>query len=240
MNVIESRKEQQRLARENLILENAAHFMAQNGFQNLNLDALALSVAYSKGTLYLHFKTKEDLALAVSTRALSYRTDLLERATTFSGSTREKARAMGIACCQFANAYPEFFEVELMLHERSFWERVSVERQEAHLKEGKRLFGVVYNLVLEAIKEGNLPRNTDPEEVTLSMMAITMGSHYFVTRPHLQSFCDIKDKFTTLCMHQDRMLDGWAWKPISAGNRHTALDRRILKEIFPEATWYKS
>lgn len=240
MNVIENRKEQQRLARENLILENAAHFLVRDGFQNLNLDALALSVAYSKGTLYLHFKTKEDLALAVSTRAVMYRTDLLERATHFCGTTREKARAMGIACCQFANSYPEFFTVELMLQERSFWERVSTERQEAHLQQGKRLFGIVNNLVLEAIKAGDIPHNTEPQEVTLSMMAVTLGSHYFVTRPHLQSLCDVQDKLATLCMHQDRMLDGWRWNPISAGSRHTALDRRIIKEIFPEATWFKS
>lgn len=56
----------------------------------VHLDELAAAAVYSKGTLCLHFKTKEDLVLAVATRALQHRADLLERATPFSGNTLRK------------------------------------------------------------------------------------------------------------------------------------------------------
>jgi AcrR family transcriptional regulator len=240
VTVSETRKERERAARENLILENAERLLTRDGFQGLNLDELAAAVEYSKGTLYLHFKTKEDLVLAVATRSLKHRTDLLERAAAFAGSTRDRARAMSFACCQFAVTHREYFSVELMLEARSFWERVSKERQTQHLAEASRLYRVVNQLVTDALSCGDLPRGCSAQEVTLSLIAVTMGSHCAVTQPHLQALCAVKDPLAALRMHQDRMLDGWGWKPISHGSRHDALDRRIHKEVFPEATWIKS
>src|SRR5271166_1581209 len=129
MNVIQSRKERERAARESLILEHAARLLARDGFQDLNLDELAAAAEYSKGTLYLHFKTKEDLVLAVATRAVKHRADLLQRAAAFSGTTRERARAMAFASCQFMVTHADFFALELVLQSRSFWERASEERR---------------------------------------------------------------------------------------------------------------
>jgi AcrR family transcriptional regulator len=239
VNVIQSRKERERAARENLILEHAARLLARDGFQDLNLDELASAVEYSKGTLYLHFKTKEDLVLAAATQALKHRAELLDRAATFLGPTRARARAMGFACCEFMVAHREFFTVQLMLQARSFCDRVSEERRSQHSAEAGRVFRVVNELVLDARACGDLPRGCSPEEVTLSLMAVTMGSHCVVTQPELQTLCRVKDPLATFLQHQDRMLDGWGWKPISNGGRHGALDRRIYNEVFPEATWFK-
>src|SRR6516225_5463962 len=66
VSVIQARKERERAAREELILDHAQRMLLRDGFQNLNLDELAEAVEYSKGTLYLHFKTKEDIALRSS------------------------------------------------------------------------------------------------------------------------------------------------------------------------------
>jgi len=240
MKIVQARKERERVARENLILENAQRLVARDGFQGLNLDELAAAVEYSKGTIYLHFETKEDLVLAVATRSLKHRADLLERAAAFQGTTRERARAMSFACCQFVVTHPEYFALQLMLEARSFWDRVSKERQSQHLAEATRIFRVVNQMVLDALEGGDLPRSCLPQEVTLSLMAVTMGSHCAVTQPQLQKLCEIEDPLGVLRMHQDRMLDGWGWKPLSHGGRHDALDGRIQREVFPEATWFKS
>lgn len=239
MSVTQSRKERERAARESLILEQAARLLGRDGFQDLNLDELAAAVEYSKGTLYLHFKTKEDLVLAVATQALKHRADLLEQAAAFAGPTRARARAMGHACCEFMVAHREFFSVELMLQARSFWDRVSEERRSQHLAELNRVFRLVNQMVVEARACGDLPRSCSPQEVTLSLIAITMGSHCAVTQPGLQALCALQDPTAVLLLHQDRMLDGWGWKPLSNGARHDALDRRIHKELFPRATWFK-
>src|SRR5688572_11625128 len=101
MSVTQNRKERERAVREELILDHARQMLVRDGFQNFNLDKLAESIEYSKGTIYLHFESKEDLVLAVVTRTLKERADLFERASKFRGSTRERGRAIGFACCQF-------------------------------------------------------------------------------------------------------------------------------------------
>jgi AcrR family transcriptional regulator len=86
MSVNQSRKDRERPGREELIIDHAQRLLARDGFQDLNLDEVARAVEYSKGTLYLHFESKEDLVLAVATRALRQRADLFERAATFQGT----------------------------------------------------------------------------------------------------------------------------------------------------------
>lgn len=236
--MIQSRKERERAARESMILEHAARLLARDGFQDLNLDELAAAAEYSKGTLYLHFKAKEDLVLAVATRAVKHRGDLLERAAAFSGTTRERVRAMAIACCQFMVTHADFFALELVLQSRSFWGRASEERRSRHLAENERIFQIVSQVALDARASGDLPRSSPPEQVTLSLMAITMGIHCMLTQPGFQTICPVKDPMTVLVLQAERLMDGWGWKPISNGGRLNALDRRIKKEVFPEATWF--
>jgi len=38
----------------------------------------------------------------------------------------------------------------------------------------------------------------------------------------------------------DVLLDGLGWKPLSNEADSKAVDRRIKKEIFPDATWFKN
>ena len=70
MSVTTARKERERAVREELILDHGLRLLLRGGYQNLNLDELATAIEYSKGTIYLHFQTKEDLVLGIATRAM--------------------------------------------------------------------------------------------------------------------------------------------------------------------------
>jgi AcrR family transcriptional regulator len=234
---VATRKERERVARESLIVDHARRLLVRDGFQELNLDELARAIEYSKGTIYLHFKTKEDLVLAVLTKTLQERADLLERAAQFKGNTRERMRALSYACCHFVFLHPEYFFVEIMLKSLSFWERASEERRKIHFIETRRIFQIVNSIVTHAVAKGDLPRGANSDEVTLSLIAITIGSHCAVTQHEFQQLRPVKEPLVELRLHQDKMLDGWGWKPLSKTLDHTALDRRIRDEVFPDASW---
>src|SRR5258707_3067753 len=157
MSVIQVRKERERAVREELILDHAQRMLLKDGFQNLNLDDLAEAVEYSKGTLYLHFKTKEDIALAVVTRAQKERADFFERAAQFKGRSRERVGAIGFACCHFANVYPDYYNVEMMLKSLSFWEKADDTRQHHYAMQGGRCFRAIHGLVCAVIQEVAMP-----------------------------------------------------------------------------------
>jgi AcrR family transcriptional regulator len=241
VSVIQARKERERAAREELILDHAQRTLLQNGFQNLNLDELAEAVEYSKGTLYLHFKTKEDIALAVVTRALKERADFFERALEFQGRSREKARAIGFACCHFAKAYPDYYNVEMMLKSQSFWEKADEVRQHQYAMQGGRCFRTMHRIVTEALQAGDLPKsNLSPEQIVFSIAAMAIGSHIMGRSNHAAMLAGIDDPLKALCQNVNVLMDGLGWSPLSSEYDYDAVDRRIKKEIFPEATWFKS
>jgi AcrR family transcriptional regulator len=240
VSVIQARKERERAAREELILDHAQRVLLRDGFQNLNLDELAEAVEYSKGTLYLHFKTKEDIALAVVTRAQKERADFFERAATFQGRSREKARAIGFACCHFAKSYPDYYNVEMMLKSQSFWEKADEARQHRYAMEGGRCFRTIHRIVTEALQTGDLPRsNLSSEHIVFSIAAMAIGSHILGRNPHAAMLAGIDDPLQALCQNVSVLLDGLSWKPLSNEWDYDAVDRRIKKEVFPEATWFK-
>lgn len=240
MSVIQARKERERAAREELILDHAQRLLLRDGFQNFNLDRLAEAVEYSKGTLYLHFKTKEDLALAVATRALKERADFFERALRFEGRSRERVRAIGFACCHFAKAHPDYFSVELMLKSHSFWEKSDEARQQENGMQGSRCFRVVHRLVNEGFQSSDLPRGKmTSEQIVFSIASTAMGSHIMARSPAAAMLAGIEDPLKALCQNVDLVLDGLGWKPLTSEHDYDAVDRRIKKEIFPEATWFK-
>ena len=176
----------------------------------------------------------------MATQAVKYRAGLLERAAAFAGTSRERVRAMAFACAEIMMTHRDFFTVELMLQERSFWERVSEERRRQHLVETERIFKVVDQVVLDARACGDLPRRRSPADVTISLMAITMGSHCLMTWPASQTVCPIKDPAASLLICGERIMDGWGWKPIWDGSRRDALDRRIHIQVFPQSTLFKT
>jgi AcrR family transcriptional regulator len=239
MSVNQTRKDRQRAAREELILDHARQMLVRDGFQGFNLDELAKAIEYSKGTIYLHFESKEDLVLGVVTRTLKERADLFERASSFTGRTREKARAIGFACCQFAVMHRDHFTIELMLRSASFWEKASQERRRLHGVQASRAFHTMNTIVLEGQRAGDLPGDVRPQDVTLSLIAVTLGSHIVAMQPDLQMLGGIEDPICIVRRNQDLVCDGWNWRPLLKDFDYDRTDRRIKAEVFPEATWFK-
>ncbi len=65
-----SLKDRQREERERLILEAAEELLAEKGYHEMSIDEIAARVGVSKGTVYLHFSSKEELVLAQLVRGM--------------------------------------------------------------------------------------------------------------------------------------------------------------------------
>jgi TetR/AcrR family transcriptional regulator, fatty acid metabolism regulator protein len=63
-----SLRERQRQEREGLILRAAADLFVERGYHETSMEDIAAHVGIAKGTVYLHFASKEDLALAYVTQ----------------------------------------------------------------------------------------------------------------------------------------------------------------------------
>ncbi|MCU0795117.1 MAG: TetR/AcrR family transcriptional regulator [Akkermansiaceae bacterium] len=237
----QSRKDRERKAREELIVDHARRLLLSHGFQGFSLDDLARSIEYSKGTIYQHFESKEDLALAVATSALKERADLFERAARFQGKSRERARAIGFACCHFMVAYPDYFHVEMMMKSQSFWEKASEERRRQNAMQAGRTFRSMLEVVHAGFEAGDLSRERlSAEEIAIAMASVTVGSHIMSHVPEMRLLAGIDDSIRIVRQNQDLLLDGMGWKSLLADFDYAATDLRIRSEIFPEATWFQT
>ncbi len=235
-----ARKERERKEREALILLHARRHLLESGFQGFSLDDLAKSIEYSKGTIYLHFQSKEDLGLAVSTASLTERAILFERAALFNGSSRERASAIGFACCHFMVSNPDHFKIEMMMTSNSFWDKASEERRRDHARIGARTFRAMAGVVHAGMESGDLPRGkTTPEQIAFAMASVTVGTHIMSQIPEIDLMAGIHSSINIIRQNQDALLDGFGWKPLSSITDTATVDRRIRDEIFPEATWYE-
>ena len=101
-----TRKQREILEREELILTAAQTLLHQHGYNYLTMDRVAETVEYSKGTIYNHFASKEDLVCSLCCRCITNLIDVFERAYQYPGSTRERYSAIGIGYSLYHQLHP--------------------------------------------------------------------------------------------------------------------------------------
>jgi AcrR family transcriptional regulator len=89
-----SLRERQRQEREELILRAAEESLLEHGYHDTSIDDIARRVGVAKGTVYLHFPSKEDLVLALLERAMQAFLCAVDDTLAGDGSPRAKLRAI--------------------------------------------------------------------------------------------------------------------------------------------------
>ncbi len=85
-----SLKERQRQEREALILQVAEEVLMEKGYYETSIDEIASRVGIAKGTVYLHFPSKEDLTVAIMVRDIRQLIEQVERIAEMEGSAQSK------------------------------------------------------------------------------------------------------------------------------------------------------
>ena len=83
-----TRKQREIAERERLILETARGMLIERGYLGLTMDRIADAIEYSKGTVYQHFGSKEDLIAALAATNQDKMAGFFERGATFNGKSR--------------------------------------------------------------------------------------------------------------------------------------------------------
>ncbi len=89
-----SLKEKQRQEREALILQVAEEVLMEKGYYETSIDEIAARVGIAKGTVYLHFPSKEDLVVAIFERDIQNITEHVEATISSDWTAREKMEAI--------------------------------------------------------------------------------------------------------------------------------------------------
>ena len=127
---------------EDLILEAAHRLLARRGYKRMTMDDLAKEVGIAKGTLYLHFPSKEELVLSHIDRLVAHlKSEMLEIARG-AGAPAERVRRMLILRVMFRFDSVRHYAESLNDLLASIRPALQL-RRERHFKEEAKIFAEV-------------------------------------------------------------------------------------------------
>ncbi|MGH2508590.1 MAG: TetR/AcrR family transcriptional regulator [Ktedonobacteraceae bacterium] len=89
-----SLKEKQRQEREELILQAAEDVLMEKGYRETCIDEIASRVGIAKGTVYLHFLSKEDLVVALFARDMRQLLTQVDQIVSAPGTAHARLEAI--------------------------------------------------------------------------------------------------------------------------------------------------
>lgn len=164
-----SLKERQRQEREDLILQTAEDVLLERGYHEMSLDEIATRVGISKGTIYLHFASKEDLVLALAERSIRAFMRTLDATLDEPGTPRAKLQAV-IALVYGSLSGRQFHVLMSMMQSPDVLGRMAERRM--HLME---LWEEPERRLRAIFEEGKAAGDFDPSVPTAVMVTLFGG-----------------------------------------------------------------
>jgi len=238
MMVVLSRKEREIREREEKILLLARGMLREVGYLGLSMDRIAAQMEYSKGTIYQHFRNKEEIILALANQALEKRLSMFEQAAVWSGANcpRDRMAAIGAAVEAFVNQYPHHFAVEQIVRSASIWEKTSEERRDFMHHCEARCMQVVGGVVRDALAHGDLelPIDRSPEDLVFGLWSLNFGAYTILTSSDSLQENGISNPIDALRHNQNLMLDGYHWRPLSNEKDYGITMDQVKREVFSD------
>lgn len=235
MNTL-TRKQREKLEREQLILDTAQVIINDEGLGNLTMERVAAEVEYSKGTIYNHFANKEEILSGISCRCMERLGNLFTRASQHSGSHRERIAAIGIAHSLYSRLHPKEMQNMQLLKSADVRNRISAEKLVQMEQQEVRVIGLVMNIIIDAMKAGDIPANQTftPEGLMFGLWSMTYGANLLALTDIPFEELGMGDPLDMFWVNSNKLLDSYQWKPLSTEMDIFALRDRLINALFTD------
>ncbi|WP_194435260.1 TetR/AcrR family transcriptional regulator [Vibrio fluminensis] len=235
-----SKKQQAIADREIELVLLAKSLVQEQGFSNLTMDKLTALSSYSKGTIYNHFCSKEDVIIALCIHTLKSEALLFARAQQFAGNSREQVIAMHVSYRIYARIEPVLSTCAIMAKSPWVLEKASPERVKQMNDLEEQVISYADGLVQNAVKSGDLrfSAGIGSDSIVFANWSIAFGSNALAQNAS-QSHCirRLQDPFTVL-NNANMLLDGLNWKPLSSEWDYRKTWQRVEQELFKDEIEY--
>ncbi len=234
--LIITRKQRELIKREELILDAAQGMLHEHGYNYLTMDRVAETVEYSKGTIYNHFASKEDLVCSLCCRYVDNLIEIFERAYNYEGSSRERYSAIGIGYSLYQQLHPMDSQNIQTVKNNAVREKVSKEKLVEMESLEQKITQIAQSIVQDAIDCGDLDKKHQENVCTIVFGCWSM--HYGAA---LLSQSDIplqelgfNSVVKMLWQNANLYLDGYQWQPLSTTTDSHKLFKKISTALFED------
>jgi len=172
---IAERREREKERRRSDIVDAAETVFFSKGIGNATMDDVAEAAELSKGTLYLYFKNKEDLYLAIVLRGIAILQKMFEDAAVSCDTGADKIEAIGRAYFDFWRKHPKYFSAML------YFESYNLDPDEASgygvecTNQSNETFAICADAVQIGIRDGTIRSDIEPMKIALTLYGLSTG-----------------------------------------------------------------
>jgi len=168
---ISERKEREKEQRRNMIIDAAERIFFKKGIENSTMDDVASEAELSKGTLYLYFKSKEDIQLAIAMRGSEILKEMMQKRLSKNKTGYENLLELADISIDFSNKKKHYYEFFLFFQSTNF-EQLNLEESRLikYLTEQSPLA-----IVQECVSKGIMDKSLRPD-IRADVFAATLWS----------------------------------------------------------------
>ncbi len=172
---IKERKEREKEARREEIIAAAERIFFDKGLAQSTMDEIAEAAELSKGTLYLYYKSKEDLYLAVAMKGNEILHDMFEKVVNSSEPTIKLIANLGEAYYEYFKNYRNYFRMYYFFENPQVQSQVSPEMMDTCKRLDRKVWDLVVGVLQKGIDEGLLHKDLDPLEAGVMLWSNSNG-----------------------------------------------------------------
>ncbi len=147
---VAERKQREKVQRRDAIVDAAEDVFFKEGIENASMDQVAKKAELSKGTLYLYFKSKEELYRAIILRGFIILKRKLKESALVQSSGFEQVRAISDAYIKFSNEHLGYFNA-ILHYQNDIFDRKNSEPISVQSLEGGN---AVIQVLINALEKG--------------------------------------------------------------------------------------
>lgn len=175
-----SRKQRETNLRKQNILEAAEKLFLANGYEDTTMNQIATESEFSKGTLYNYFKSKDDLYLAIGTKAYDIIIDYTKHFVESKDPGVDQLKAVGYAYYDFTKNYPDyahiFHDISIKLPNVAQKSKDKLTVNEKEYLNRSEAYGKQFrDVIIKAIKTRSIRSDKDPFMIGFTLFMMTSG-----------------------------------------------------------------
>lgn len=162
---ISDRKEREKEMRRMDIIDTAEKLFFEKGYENITMADISEEAELARSTLYLYFKNKKEIYLAISVRGTEILNEIFKECYNKGETGIEKVKMLMMAFYRFYKEYPDYYNVNwssykvLLDHDMPKMEEIKRIRMEGFSFFGKAL--------QEGIEDKSIRSDIDPVKANL-------------------------------------------------------------------------
>ena len=172
---VAERRQREKEARRQQILDAARDLFFNRGFEATTVEEIAARTELSKGAIYLHFPSKEEIYITLMHEGSQILFEMLKESVAVDLPADTLIRRLGQAYMRFYREYTGYFRMLFLYYSsREIHEKITPELCEKCEACAKQSLGLVASIVQKGIDQGVF-RSCNPWEVAIMLWTCKNG-----------------------------------------------------------------